>query len=48
MSGVPGPVFVAIPIDCLYCVGEVKGGMGLGVTTKYSDMIKNKEDRNIY
>ena len=21
MSGVPGPVFVEIPIDCLYCIG---------------------------
>eukprot|EP01083_Nonionella_stella_P211447 764541_1 len=30
MHGVPGPVFIEIPIDCLYCVGEISSAMGLG------------------
>jgi len=29
-SGVPGPVFIEMPIDVLYCVGEVSAAMGLG------------------
>jgi len=29
-SGVPGPVFVEIPIDCLYCIGELLAVAGLG------------------
>merc|ERR1719242_1034648 len=30
MNGVPGPVFVEIPIDCLYCIGEIASAMGVG------------------
>ena len=30
MHGVPGPVFIEIPIDCLYCIGEISAAMGLG------------------
>ncbi len=29
MSGVPGPVFVELPLDVLYPITEVKAGMGL-------------------
>ena len=31
MSGVPGPVFVELPLDVIYPLGEARGGMGLTV-----------------
>jgi hypothetical protein len=34
MSGVPGPVFVELPIDVLYDIGEIRAAMGLSVRKK--------------
>eukprot|EP01083_Nonionella_stella_P011146 31682_1 len=38
MHGVPGPVFVEIPIDCLYPIGECMSGMGLTQCVKRKDL----------
>ena len=46
MEGVPGPVFVEVPIDCLYCVGEVRAGMGLG-TVKPAKSIEDADYKSV-
>ena len=47
LSGVPGPVFVELPIDILYPLTEAQGGMGL-VERKYrKNLEKSDYDRVI-
>jgi acetolactate synthase-like protein len=42
-SGVPGPVFVELPIDVLYPIAEVRSNMGLGVRKRARDIKKDDQ-----
>ena len=44
VSGVPGPVFVEIPIDCLYCIGEISSAMGLGQCLRKKNVKEGSEE----